>query len=132
MTHMVRRVSMTATAVLLVSLLAGCAGLLSLLLTGLAVGSMYAQVRDFLGLDATRYAVVLDGYDMGLHPSPDGTLDLRGLPAGTHLLSITSDDDRIGFHKVVTIVPNSSLNLGQISLHIGAVIAGRVERRYGG
>lgn len=126
-----RRLSLAATGVLLVTLMTGCGGLLLLALAGLEVGNLYAQVRDFLGLEPSDYTMVFDGYDLGINPNPNGTLDLRGLPSGTHLLSIVSQDERIGFHRVVDITSGGGLNLGQINLGIGAVISGRVERQIG-
>lgn len=127
-----RRLGLALVSALLVVMVTGCSGLLLLALAGLEVGNLYAQVRDFLGLDATDYTMVFDGYDLGINPNPNGTLDLRGLPAGTHLLSIVSDDERVGFHRVVDITASGGLNLGQINLKIGAVISGRVQREVGG
>ncbi len=126
-----KRLGLAVTGVLLAALLTGCGGLLLLALAGLEVGNLYAQVRDFVGLEASDYTMVFDGYDLGINPNPNGTLDLRGLPSGTHLLSIVSEDERIGFHRVVDITSGSGLNLGQINLEIGAVISGRVERQVG-
>lgn len=126
-----KRLSLAVTGVLLAALLTGCGGLLLLALVGLQVGNLYGQVRDFLGLEASDYTMVFDGYDLGINPNPNGTLDLRGLPSGTHLLSIVSKDQRIGFHRVVDITSGSGLNLGQINLEIGAVISGRVQRQVG-
>lgn len=117
--------------VLLVTLLSGCAGLFALVSAALAVGEMYAKVTDFLGHNSADYTLYLDGYNMGIHPSPDGTLDLAGLPVGDHVLSLSTDDMRVGFHVNVSIIENQRVNLGAVTPLQGGTISGRVRRMVG-
>ena len=115
-------------ALLIIALLSGCGGLLALISSALAVGDLYGRVTDFLGHDSTDYTLYLDGYNMGIHPSASGTLDLAGLPAGDHVLSLVSDDKRLGFHINTTIGENQRVNLGAVTPLQGGVISGRVQR----
>lgn len=124
---------LVVVAVLLASLLAGCGGLalLNLVFQALAAGALVAQVTDFLGLDNDQYTLYFDGYNTGQHPNNDRQLNLAGLPAGHHLLTLASDDRKIGFHQHVLVVPNQQLNLGAINPIQGGVITGQVMRQVG-
>lgn len=126
-----KKLTTLLTALLLVTLLSGCAGLLTLIASALAVGEMYGQVTDFLGLDNTDYTLYLDGYNMGIHPDPDGTLDLAGLPVGDHVLTLASDDKRVGFSINTSIIENQQVNLGQVTPLQGGTIEGRLQRVVG-
>lgn len=118
-------------ALLLITLLSGCAGIFALVSAALAAGKLYGQVTDFLGRNNTDYTLYLDGYNMGIHPSPSGTLDLAGLPVGDHVLSLESDDQRVGFHINTSIIANQQVNLGQVTPLQGGTISGRVRRMVG-
>jgi hypothetical protein len=126
-----KKLTMLLAALLLITLLSGCAGLLLLLSTAVAVGQLYGQVTDFLGLHNTDYTLYLDGYDMGIHPSPSGTLDLKGLPVGDHVLTLASDNKHLGFTVNVTIIADQQVNLGQVTPLQGGSISGTVRRLVG-
>lgn len=119
-------------AILLVCLLGGCAGLFSLVFQLLALGRLIVQITDFFGHDSTEFTMFFDGYDLGIHPDPDGTLDLDGLPVGRHILTLVSDDGHDGFHVNVTIEAGDPLDLGDITPIQAATISGRVMRQVNG
>jgi hypothetical protein len=120
-------------AILLVCLLAGCAGiaLLSLVFKALSVGALYAEVSNLFGHDSTEFTLYFDGYDTSRHPAPDGRLNLDGLPVGDHLLTLAEGGKTVGFHKHVFIAANQSINLGSITPIQGGTISGRLRRRVG-
>lgn len=124
---------LVVVAVLLASLLAGCGGLalLNLVFKALAAGALVAQVTDFLGLDSDEFTLYFDGYNTGQHPDAERRLNLTGLPAGHHLLTLASDDQRVGFHQHVLVMPDQQLNLGAINPIQGGIISGQVMRRVG-
>lgn len=121
-------------AAFLACFVTGCAGLalLTLIFRLVAVGALVAQINDFLGRDSSEFSLYFDGYDTGVQPNPDKTLNLTGLPTGHHLLTLATQDRRVGFHKHVFIEANQRLNLGAINAIQGAVISGRVRRLVGG
>jgi len=94
-------------ALLAVITLSGCAGALALLTGALA----YLKVRDLVGdvenlisgEPSTTYRVFLDGADMGVSPAANGTLNLVGIPVGSHLFSINSQNMRAGWTQVEVI-----------------------------
>lgn len=121
------------TAVLLICVLGGCAGLglLTLVFRAIAVGQLIGQISDFFGHDSTEFTLFLDGYNTGVKPNPSGALDLTGLPPGHHLLTVATDDRRLGFHLHVFIVENQSVNLGEVTPIQGGIISGRVTHQVG-
>jgi hypothetical protein len=127
------KLQMVVCGALLVTLLSGCAGgLLLWAFQTLALGAVALTVTDYLGRDASEFTLLLNGYDLGIRPSPSGVLNLNGLPAGDHLLSLVSTDRRVGFHRPVTIQQGGQFNLGQVTPLQGAIISGRLERDTGG
>ena len=130
---MIKKLSLGTTAALLVCLLSGCAGLLLLATSYLAISNLVGTVENLnlFGHDASKYSLYLDGYDTGVHPEASGTLNLTGLPAGAHVLSLEYQDQRLGFHKNVTLVADQQFPLGQVALVQGSVISGKVEKALG-
>ncbi|MBU0610777.1 MAG: carboxypeptidase-like regulatory domain-containing protein [Armatimonadetes bacterium] len=128
------KLTMLPIAILLVCLLAGCAGLalLSLVFKALTVGALIAEVTDLFGHDSTEFTLYFDGYDTGRHPGTNGSINLTGLPTGHHLLTLAETDKTVGFHKHVNIATNGNLNLGTITPIQGGTIAGRLQRVVGG
>lgn len=126
-----KKITTLGSAALLVCLLAGCGGLLALAFSAVAVGSLYTQVTDFLGIDSDEYSLYIDGYDLGIHPEASGRLNLNGLPAGGHVLSLVTSDKRTGFHVNATIVEGERVNLGAVTPIQGAVISGKLRRQVG-
>lgn len=119
-------------ALLVVVMLTGCAGGLGLLLQLVAAGNLIGDVSNLLTRfekPATEYRVFFDGYPLGQRPDNTGRLDLRGLPAGRHLLSVVDTEYRTGFHQIVNVVAgDTALQLADYNPVFGAVISGRVER----
>lgn len=119
-------------ALLIVTLLAGCGGTLALLFKLASVGHLIGNVTDLVdrfGKSSTEYAVFFDGYPLGQRPDNTGKLDLRGLPAGRHLISVIDKDYRTGFHQAVDIVAgDDALQLAGYNPVQGAIISGKVER----
>lgn len=126
-----RKLTLLPVAILIICLLSGCASLISLIFSALQVGALVAQVGNLFGRSSTEFNMFLDGYDMGIHPDPDGRLNLDGLPTGRHVLTLASSDGRIGFHTNVTIVANQSLPLGSITPIQAGRISGQVKRQVG-
>lgn len=121
------------SVVLITCLVAGCAGggLFFFAAKLLGIGYAAGQINDWLGKDADEFRVHINGYDLGIKPNPSGALNLNGLPVGEHLLSIVSTDNKVGWHRTVTIQENVPVNLGTINPIQGGVIAGKVERETG-
>ena len=119
------------TVVIISALLVGCAGAFLWVAQLLALGIVAGQVTDFFGRDSTDFNVVIDGYDLGIHPNPSGALNLDGLPTGDHLISVIASDLRVGWHSTVTIQQNVPVDLGQITPIQGAIISGKVAREVG-
>jgi hypothetical protein len=121
---------------LLTVLLTGCGGTLALLFKLVSVGQIVGNVTDLVdrfGKSSTEYAVFFDGFPLGQRPDNTGRLDLRGLPAGKHLISVIDGDYRTGFHQTVDITPgDDGLQLSGYNPVQGAVISGRVERETSG
>ena len=131
---MIKKLSLGITAVLLICLLSGCAGLLLLASSYLAISNLVGTIDNWNLFDhnVSKYTLLLDGYDTGVHPEASGTLNLTGLPAGDHVLSLVYEGQRIGFHKNVTLVADQQFELGQISLTAnGSLISGKVEKATG-
>ncbi|MEI6499510.1 MAG: hypothetical protein WCP21_00625 [Armatimonadota bacterium] len=133
---MVKKLSLGISAVMFVCALSGCAGLLILASSYLAISNVVGTIDNWTsGLfdhDVSKYSLYLDGYDTGVHPEASGTLSLAGLPAGSHVLSLEYDGQRVGFHKNVTLVADQQFELGQVSLTAnGSLISGKVERAPG-
>jgi hypothetical protein len=125
-----KKLSLVLIATVLISVLSGCAGLLLLASSFVAIGNLVGQIEN-LGLfdrDTSKYSLYLDGYDTGIHPNPSGTLNLTGLPVGPHVLSLVYDTKRVGFHTNVSVVENQQLSLGSITLAQGSIISGKVQR----
>ncbi len=117
-------------AVLVVALLAGCAagGLLGLLKL-IGVGRLVGQLSEaFSGDDPTEYRVYMDGYDIGRSPGPNGNIDLNGLPEGLHLISITTVNKQWGWHRLIEVSADQTVDIGQINPIQGATIAGTLSR----
>ncbi len=120
-------------ALLAVITLSGCAGALALLTGALA----YLKVRDLVGdvenlisgEPSTTYRVFLDGADMGVSPAANGTLNLVGIPVGSHLFSITSQNMRAGWTQV-EVIPASGTppSFNGINAITGGLIQGEVTR----
>ena len=127
-----RRLHTIIIAALIVCLLSGCAGGLLLAFTALGAGALAWEINDFLGLDNEDFTLLMDGYDTGVHPNPNGSLNISGLPAGDHVLSLVTNDRRTGFHANVSITSGGSVSLeGQTPIQAG-VITGRVQRDVNG
>lgn len=127
-----RRLHTLIIAALIVCLLSGCAGGLLLAFTALGAGALAWEINDFLGLDNEDFTLLMDGYDTGVHPNPNGSLNISGLPAGDHVLSLVTNDRRTGFHANVSITSGGSVSLqGQTPIQAG-VITGRVQRDVNG
>ena len=104
--------------ILLIAVLTGCAagGLLGLIFDLVAVGKLVSNVEDLVdefGGDPDDYQVYYDGYALNERPDIDGDLELEGLPAGTHLISVVDANNRTGFHQPVQIAA------GQADLPLG-------------
>lgn len=119
-------------AAVLVSLLGGCAGALLLALSAYGTGRIVGQIEDLFGEDPDSFTVYFDGYDTGVHPAQDRTIDLSGLPIGDHVITVSNESLRIGFHANVSIIQGQSVNLaGQTPIQAGT-ITGRVQRQVNG
>jgi len=131
------RTAQITVAIVLTVLLGGCAGgLIAGLLQWAAVGAIVGNVSglfDEFDTDPDQYQAFFDGYPLGQRPNNTGNLDLRGLPTGTHLISVIDDEYRTGFHQQVEILTgHNQLPLGAINPVEGAVIGGKVEREASG
>ncbi|MEN6547149.1 MAG: hypothetical protein ABFE07_14025 [Armatimonadia bacterium] len=127
-----RRLHTIIISALIVCLLSGCAGGLLLAFTALGAGALAWEINDFLGLDNEDFTLLMDGYDTGVHPNPNGSLNISGLPAGDHVLSLVTGDRRTGFHANVSITSGGSVSLqGQTPIQAG-IITGRVQRDVNG
>lgn len=126
-----RRLHSIMIAALIVCLLSGCAGGLLLAFTALGAGAVAWELNDFLGLDNEDFTLLMDGYDTGVQPS-DSSLNVAGLPAGDHVLSLVTADRSKGFHANVTIIEGRSVSLRDITPIDAGVISGRVQRNVNG
>lgn len=129
-----RRGVLVLGGILLIAVLTGCAagGLLGLIFDLVAVGKLVSNVEDLVdefGGDPDDYQVYYDGYALNERPDIDGDLELEGLPAGTHLISVVDANHRTGFHQPVQIAAGQAdLPLGDYNPIEGATIEGKVER----
>ncbi len=131
------RLGQALTSIIFIALLTGCGGaLLGLVFQLLAAGAIVGNIDrliDQFDKDPWEYQAFLDGYSLGQRPDNSGNLDLRGLPAGMHLMSVIDNVYRTGFHKVVEIsTGDAQLPLGDINPIEGVAIRGKVERQTAG
>ena len=127
------RLGQALASIGMIVLLAGCGGgLLVLALQLFAAGAIAGNIDrllDEFDEDPLEYQAFLDGYCLGQRPSTSGDLDLRGLPAGRHLISVIHNNYHTGFHQVIQINPgDTGLPLGDINPIEGVAIRGKVER----
>ncbi len=125
---MIRRALKLLAVPAIAIILGGCAGggLLALL-SLIAVGNVVTQVTDLVGgNDPDELDVYLDGQLLPVHPDGDGDLHLQGLPEGRHLLQIIAPNRQDGAVTLVTVDPDSSLQLGALQSQQGGRIFGRV------
>lgn len=127
-----RKLHPVILAALMVCLLSGCAGGLLLAFSALSAGALALEVEDFLGLDNEDFTLLMDGYDTGVQPNPEGSLNITGLPAGDHVLSLVTADRSKGFHANVTIIEGRSVSLRGLTPIDAGVISGRVQRSVNG
>jgi hypothetical protein len=122
------------TGIIFIVLLTGCGGaLLGLALQLFAAGAVVGNIDRLLDEfeeDPWEYQAFLDGYCLGERPNTSGDLNLRGLPTGSHLISVIHNNYHTGFHTVVQINPgDTALPLGDINPIEGVAIKGKVQRQ---
>lgn len=72
--------------------------------------------------------LVVDGQPLNVHPQPDGTFTIPGVPPGDHVISVVASDGELGAHISVETDEGGGVNVGDVDLKVGGKIVGTVSK----
>ncbi len=73
-------------------------------------------------------ALVVDGQRLNVHPRPDGSFTIAGIPPGDHVISVVASDGELGAHISVETDDTGGADIGNVDLNVGGKIVGTVSK----